>query len=86
MIIGISTDKMPAQLKFIETNKLPFALLCDTAGEVATAYGAKGKGTAAARYTFVIDKKGVLRKAYTKVAPATHPEEVLKFIKEELAK
>lgn len=77
---------MDAQQKFIDTNKLPFALLADTRGEVVKAYGAKGRGTFAARYTFVIDKKGTLRKAYTSVTPASHPRDVLKFVKEELSK
>ena len=40
----------------------------------------------ASRYTFIIDKQGVIRKAYTKVTPNTHPEEVIKFVKENLAK
>ena len=85
MIVGISFDNLDAQQKFVEKNTLPFALLCDTKGEVAKAYGAKG-AKFAARHTFVIDKKGVLRKAYTTVSPANHPKEVLKFVKEELSK
>lgn len=72
---------MPAQEQFVTKNNLPFALLSDEKGEVAKAYGALGKGSFAARYTFVIDKSGVLRKAYTKVAPANHPKEVLELIK-----
>jgi peroxiredoxin Q/BCP len=79
VIVGISTDKMPAQEQFVTKNNLPFALLSDEKGEQA--YGALGKGSFAARYTFVIDKSGVLRKAYTKVAPANHPKEVLELIK-----
>jgi peroxiredoxin Q/BCP len=86
VIVGISADKLDAQDKFVEKNTLPFALLCDTKGEVAKAYGAKGGGAFALRHTFVIDKKGVLRKAYTKVSPADHAKEVLKFVKEELSK
>jgi peroxiredoxin len=34
----------------------------------------------------VIDKKGVLRKVYTKVSPANHPDEVLEYVKDELNK
>ena len=36
------------------------------------------------RQTFVIDKKGVVRKVFTTVKPASHPDEVLAFIKENL--
>jgi peroxiredoxin len=40
----------------------------------------------AQRYTFVIDKHGVVRKVYTTVKPQNHPDEVLTFVKENLAK
>jgi len=36
------------------------------------------------RQTFVIDKKGVVRKVFTGVTPAKHADEVLAFIKENL--
>jgi len=82
VIVGISTDKMAAQEQFVEKNTLPFALFSDVKGEVAKAYGVMGKGAYANRSTFVIDKKGVLRKAYTKdVNPKKHPQEVLDFVK-----
>jgi peroxiredoxin Q/BCP len=49
--------------------------------KVSKAYGTSaGKGVPA-RHTFVIDKEGVLRKVYTKVTPAKHPQEVLDFVK-----
>ena len=53
---------------------------------MAKAYGAMGKGKFASRHTFIIDKKGVLRKAYTKVTPKTHAKDVLEYVKETLAK
>jgi peroxiredoxin len=39
----------------------------------------------AKRQTFVIDKKGVIRKIYTDVKPDKHPDEVLGYVKEHLA-
>jgi peroxiredoxin len=39
----------------------------------------------ASRYTFVIDKEGIIRKVYLKVNTQSHPEEVLAFVKESLA-
>jgi len=75
------------QQKFTDKHKLNFPLLADTEKKVAKEYGALNpKGTAAARYTFVIDKKGTLRKVYTSVTPVKHPDEVLEFIKEHLSK
>lgn len=84
MIIGISTDTVADQNKFIEKEKLNFALLADSEKSATKAFGALGKSGFASRYTFVIDKKGTIRKVYTTVKPADHPQEVLKFIKENL--
>jgi peroxiredoxin Q/BCP len=53
---------------------------------VAEAYGVLNPNGLAKRYTFVIDKKGVLRKVYDKVSPGNHPDEVLTFVKEKLSK
>jgi peroxiredoxin len=53
---------------------------------VIKAFGALAPNGLAARYTFVIDKQGVIRKVYTKVGPGNHPDEVLKFVQENLAK
>jgi peroxiredoxin len=38
----------------------------------------------AMRTTFVIDKKGVVRKIYNKVDTGKHPDEVLDYVKENL--
>jgi peroxiredoxin len=60
--------------------------VADPDKKAAKAYGALGARGYANRYTFVIDKQGVIRKVYTTVNPQTHPEEVLAFVKEHLAK
>jgi peroxiredoxin Q/BCP len=86
VVIGISTDTVEAQEKFVKKEKLNFPLLADPEKKVTKAYGALSDRGFANRYTFVIDKKGELRKVYTKVAPAKHPDEVLDYIKDELAK
>jgi thioredoxin-dependent peroxiredoxin len=86
VILGISTDTLDAQDQFTKKEKLSFPLLADPEKKVTKAYGALGKAGYASRYTFVIDKNGVLRKVYTKVTPAKHPDEVLDFVKENLTK
>jgi peroxiredoxin Q/BCP len=81
VLIGASHDTVELQQKFTDMHKLPFPLLADTEMKVSKAYGTSaGKGVPA-RHTFVIDKEGVLRKVYTKVTPAKHPQEVLDFVK-----
>lgn len=85
MVIGISTDTLELQQKFTDKENLNFPLYADVGGKVGMAFGAvaAGKGTAA-RQSFVIDKKGIIRKIYPKVDPKSHPDEVLKFVKENL--
>jgi peroxiredoxin Q/BCP len=84
VVIGISTDTLDDQMKFTDKEKLNFPLFADPDKKATAAFGALTQGGRAARYTFVIDKKGVVRKIYKKVTPAEHPEEVLKYIKENL--
>jgi len=86
VIVGISNDSLERQELFTKKEKLSFPLLADTDKSVTKAYGALSSGGFPSRYTFVIDKKGVLRKVYTKVSPATHPDEVLEYVKDELNK
>lgn len=86
VILGISTDPVDLQDKFTSKEKLNFPLFADTDKKVTTAYGALNPKGYANRYTFVIDKQGVLRKVYTTVSPAKHPDEVYEFIKANLTK
>ncbi len=84
VLLGISVDKLDDQNKFTDKEKLTIPLLADPDKKVTEAYGALGKSGYANRYTYVIDKKGVVRKIYDKVNPEKHPEEVLKYIQENL--
>jgi thioredoxin-dependent peroxiredoxin len=87
VVIGISTDTIEDQQKFTDKEKLSFPLYADSSKEITKAYGALNADRGLAnRYTFIIDKDGVIRKVYTTVKPADHPAEVIKFIKENLAK
>jgi peroxiredoxin Q/BCP len=86
VVIGISTDKLGDQQKFTDKENLNFPLVADSDKEATRAYGALSPRGVASRCTFVIDKEGVVRKVYKMVTPKTHPEEVLKFVKEHLAK
>ena len=65
VVIGISTDTLDAQQQFTDKEKLNFPLMAD-AGKTATqAFGALSRANGvASRYTFVIDKEGIIRKVY----------------------
>jgi peroxiredoxin Q/BCP len=86
VIIGISEDNLADQEKFTEKEKLNFPLFADNEQKAAMAFGTirADKKTMTRRETFVIDKKGVIRKIYTEVKPEPHPDEVFTWIKENL--
>lgn len=84
VIFGISTDTVELQQKFVEKEKLEIPLLADPEKKVTTAFGALSKSGMASRYTYVIDKEGVVKKIYTTVKPDAHPQEVLDYIKANL--
>jgi peroxiredoxin Q/BCP len=65
---------------------LNFPLYADADKKAAKEYGVLGSSGRASRSTFVIDRKGIVRKIYPTAQAAKHPDEVLGYIKENLAK
>jgi peroxiredoxin Q/BCP len=87
VVIGISTDKLEDQVKFTEKEKLNFPLLADADQKVTKEFGILGKSGFAQRTTYVIDKKGIVRKIYTGDETKDvmkHPSDVLSYVKENL--
>jgi peroxiredoxin Q/BCP len=76
VILGVSVDSVDSHVQFCTKESLTFKLLSDEKHEVVAKYGSMG-GAVAARNTFLIDPKGVIRKVYLKVSPNPHSEEVL---------
>ncbi len=92
VILGVSLDDLNSHVKFRSKYHLPFPLLSDTEARVSKAYGAyrlkKSYGReyyGIVRSTFIIDKDGILRKVFPRVKVDGHTEEVLDFIRENLA-
>jgi len=75
-IVGVSVDSVDSHVQFCTKENLTFKLLADPTHQVVDKYGSFG-GVVAARNTFIIDPKGVIRKVYTKVQPNPHSGEVL---------
>jgi peroxiredoxin Q/BCP len=87
VVIGISTDKLADQMKFTEKENLNFPIFADPDKKVTKAFGALSPQGYAMRYTYVIDKNGVVRHIYAPVKNAgTHPEEVLEFVEKTFGK
>jgi len=91
VVLGISPDSVKSHDRFVAKHELPFTLLADPDHKVAEAYGMwvlkKLYGReymGIERSTFVIDKQGMIAKAWTKVKVKGHVQEVLQFIREEL--
>lgn len=87
-VVGISPDPIKAVDKFAKKHDLNFPLLADEDHAVCEAYGVWGEKKmygktylGAARTTFLIDAKGVVRKVFEKVKPAGHEAEVLEAAK-----
>jgi thioredoxin-dependent peroxiredoxin len=80
VILGVSVDSVDSHKKFCAKEGLNFKLLADSDGKVSQAYGSLtnlGVVKFAARHTFLIDPSGKVAKAYTRVDPARHSQEVL---------
>ncbi|MBV9385765.1 MAG: thioredoxin-dependent thiol peroxidase [Chroococcidiopsidaceae cyanobacterium CP_BM_ER_R8_30] len=84
VVLGISTDNAKSHEKFTTKFQLPFPLLCDLDGKVATAYCSYGlkkfmgkEYMGISRNTFMIDPDGKIEKIYEKVKPETHAKDIL---------
>jgi thioredoxin-dependent peroxiredoxin len=82
VILGVSLDTVDSHVKFCTKENLTFKLLSDPEHMVVDKYGSLthfGPMTVAARHTFLIDPKGVIRKVYLKVDPKVneHSKDVL---------
>jgi peroxiredoxin Q/BCP len=79
-IVGVSVDTVDSHVQFCTKESLTFKLLADPDKKVVSKYGSTqtfGTTVVAARNTFLIDPKGVIRKVYVKVNPNPHSAEVL---------
>ena len=77
-IVGVSADSVDSHQQFCTKESLTFKLLADRQKKMIESYGSLApNGAMAARNTFLIDPKGVIRKVYTKVSPNPHSQEVL---------
>jgi len=84
VVLGVSTDDAKSHEKFTTKFGLPFPLLIDENGQVATAYDSYGlkkfmgkEYVGISRNTFVVATDGTIERIYKKVKPEFHAEEIL---------
>jgi len=84
VVIGISKDSVASHKKFAEKYNLPFPLLSDASGEVASRYGALNNFLViklAKRYTYLINPQGKIEKIYLSVDTSKHSQEIIDDLK-----
>ena len=86
--LGVSGDSLNSHDNFIAKGDLPFLLLSDDDKEMSVGYGAWGEKKnygrmymGMHRITYLINEHGRVAKAWPKVKPDNHGEEVLAAIK-----
>jgi peroxiredoxin Q/BCP len=84
VVVGVSADNLDSHQQFCAKESLTFRLLADADKKTIAAYGSAmaQNPNYAARNTFLIDPKGVVRKVFTKVDPKVHSQEVLAALAE----
>ncbi|AUX33828.1 MULTISPECIES: peroxiredoxin [Sorangium] len=82
-VIGVSADSEGSHEQFAQKHRLPMTLLSDPGGQIAARYGVRPLfGLLPGRVTFVIDREGVVRHAFSsQLRAARHVEEALAVVK-----
>ena len=83
-VLGVSSDSLESHKSFATHHGLPFLLLSDEEGKVRKLYGVPSTmGILPGRVTYIIDKKGVIRRIFnSQYKPKKHIEEALKILEE----
>jgi thioredoxin-dependent peroxiredoxin len=88
VVLGVSPDSERSHVRFREKFELPFSLLSDPDHAVADEYGVwaekKYMGRTywgVVRSTFVIAEDGTVKRAFHRVKPATHADDVLAILR-----
>ena len=83
-IVGVSFDSPKVNAEFVSEQHFPFRLLSDTSRTLAAAVGAADSVTqpVARRISYLIGPDVKVLRAYDRVNPATHAQEVLTDLRE----
>ena len=92
VVLALSPDPVEKLKKFTEKQDLNFNLLSDEGHVIADKYGSWGpkkfmgkEYDGILRQSFIISKDGKLKEIFTKVKTKTHHDDMLEYIRENLA-
>ncbi len=82
-VVGVSADPPESHARFAGRHRLPFRLLSDPSGAARAAFGVKKTlGFLEGRITFVIDRAGVVRHAFSsQIRMGAHVDEALGVVR-----
>jgi thioredoxin-dependent peroxiredoxin len=82
VVLGVSVDGVESHKEFKTKENLNFILLADTDKKVSSQYSGLNANGMAKRVTFIIDKKGIIKKIFPKVTVDGHAGEILAVLNE----
>ena len=80
-LFAISVDSVESQKKFVEEYKIPYLHLSDTQKDTCKKYAGLNIAGLPKRVTFIIDKKGIIRKIFRDIDVKIHGNEIAEFLK-----
>ncbi len=82
VLFAISIDTVDAQKKFVDEYEIPYQHLSDTSKDTCKKYAGLNIAGLAKRSTFVVDKKGIIRKIFRDIDAENHGKEISEFLKQ----
>ncbi len=79
-IFAISVDTVEDQAKFVKEYSVPYLHLSDTTKDTCKKYAGLNFVGLAKRSTFIIDKKGIIRKIFRDINVEQHGQEIANFL------
>jgi peroxiredoxin Q/BCP len=77
VLIGVSVDTDDSHKAFAAHYKLPFLLVSDKDGKIASSFGVPLRDGYIARQSFVVGADGLVKKVYRKVDVTVHAQEIM---------
>ncbi len=82
VLFAISIDTVDAQKKFVDEYEIPYPHLSDTSKDTCKKYAGLNIAGLAKRSTFVVDKKGIIRKIFRNIDVENHGKEISELLKQ----